>query len=507
MATRLSRHLLQIRALREALQGNTELDMASGFADNYTTLARLQQKYPAAVAKVMTDPDVGSWSAHCLRLLAQQQQIGESLANDLSFLGAVVLSVATEVGTAASAHVSVHDGWTYLPGLGSLHSGLTASTSELSVNEHGVFIPSRIPARSSGEHIAEWRPIWQIDLQAQGQSLSLTVDDLSPYRHHLGPPSPRLEQAEFAHWQWQLQLAWQILSADHPNWAHVLAGLVSKIVPLQTQESGVGNSATSRSAVGKVALTTPDNGLLLAATLIHEAQHNRLYAIQDLHQLCRQSTAQLHYSPWRDDPRPVEGLLHGAFAFAGVADYWREQSRSDNGHAQTASATFAVALQQVRNGYEELNRNLAAFTAKGQSIVDDIGAVVRLWEREPVDEAVSRRASQVTRTHEILWRIRNLRPDMQSASKLARAFPYPPANPVRIAAPVLRPEPGTSAVDALPESLRAILARGVSAPELAWAIHQQLPQPVDSDVFSDWIRQYVEPVTRKSDLSGPWEFR
>jgi hypothetical protein len=34
------------------------------------------------------------------------------------------------------------------------------------------------------------------------------------------------------------------------------------------------------------------------------------------------------YAPWRSGPRPLNGLLQGAYAFLGVSGFWRQQRRS-----------------------------------------------------------------------------------------------------------------------------------------------------------------------------------
>ncbi|WP_433731951.1 aKG-HExxH-type peptide beta-hydroxylase [Actinoplanes sp. CA-051413] len=35
----------------------------------------------------------------------------------------------------------------------------------------------------------------------------------------------------------------------------------------------------------------------------------------------------MHHAPWRDNPRPLGGLMHGVYAFFGFAGLWRTSGR------------------------------------------------------------------------------------------------------------------------------------------------------------------------------------
>ena len=63
----------------------------------------------------------------------------------------------------------------------------------------------------------------------------------------------------------------------------------------------------------------------LAETLVHESQHSKLAALLHLFPLLDDDREERYYAPWRPDPRHLTGLLHGAYAFAGVAGFWRDR--------------------------------------------------------------------------------------------------------------------------------------------------------------------------------------
>lgn len=138
----------------------------------------------------------------------------------------------------------------------------------------------------------------------------------------------RLSPAELAHWQDCLSEAWRILVTRHAPAADILAAVVDVVVPVQPDPAARGISATSADAFGAVAMSAPEDGRSLAVGLLHEAQHSILNATQYLFDL-HQRPHQLGYSPWRDDPRPTSGILHGAYAYLAVTRFWRTEAGLD----------------------------------------------------------------------------------------------------------------------------------------------------------------------------------
>jgi hypothetical protein len=68
--------------------------------------------------------------------------------------------------------------------------------------------------------------------------------------------------------------------------------------------------------------------LLMAEMIVHELSHQRLFRLQDKDPLI---DPEVHgsgwdiceiYSPWRDDPRPINGVFHGFVVFTEAAKFW-----------------------------------------------------------------------------------------------------------------------------------------------------------------------------------------
>ena len=64
----------------------------------------------------------------------------------------------------------------------------------------------------------------------------------------------------------------------------------------------------------------------MAETLVHEFQHIKLCGLMDMLPLIEPS-GERGYAPWREDPRPMGGILQGLYAFVGIVRFWDAQRR------------------------------------------------------------------------------------------------------------------------------------------------------------------------------------
>ncbi len=284
------------------------------------------------------------------------------------------------------------------------------------------------------------------------------MDSLNPFRVGHRPVAPRpLEAAEAAEWESELRAAWELLARRHPERAGEIAGLQTSVVPLGGEEPAVDGrggwlSATLGDAVGHIALAPHPGTRALAAGLVHETQHSKLCALLDLVELVDAPPDTRCYSPWREDPRPVSGLLHGAYAFLAVTEFWRgergerreHEARGEgrgpgeaaagspvSGRDGEAAARFALRHEQVRGALDALAAS-AWLTADGRRFV----AAMRRTLDSSADAAPSarerRRALAGAAEHRVRWRLRHLPPPAPAAVRLlaaahARGTPAPDA--------------------------------------------------------------------------------
>jgi len=123
-------------------------------------------------------------------------------------------------------------------------------------------------------------------------------------------------------------------------WPQAAAGLTA-IMPLTAGDAGREVSAAARHAFGAVAAALPADYAYLALFLIHEFQHVKL-GVLDMFDLFDPDDHRLCQVAWREDPRPLEGVLQGTYAQVAVTDFWRTHRHIAEGPAaRAAHAQFA----------------------------------------------------------------------------------------------------------------------------------------------------------------------
>jgi hypothetical protein len=250
-------------------------------------------------------------------------------------------------------------------------------------------------------------------------TLRVRLEDTDPLRDRLGlAPTAPLSPSETARWRHQLSESWQLLVRRHRPTAEILAEVLRVIVPVEPDPAADGVSATSTHAYGAVAMSAPSNPVSLAAGLIHETAHSLLNATSLLFDLAHPSRRP-GYSPWRDDPRPASGVLHGAYAYLAVTRFWRTEAALGAGRltefefARWRAAVFEAAGGLLADG---------SLTAAGRRFVGALRDEAGQWLDEPVDDEVARLAAGANVDHRVRWRLRNLRVAGETTRALVEAW-------------------------------------------------------------------------------------
>jgi hypothetical protein len=264
-----------------------------------------------------------------------------------------------------------------------------------------------------------------------GLVIDVRLEDADPLRSRLGlTPTGRLAGGEVEHWQTCLTEAWRLLVDRHRPAAEVLAAVLRVIVPVEPDPAARGISATSVDAFGAVAMSAPEDAVELAVGLLHETQHSLLNAVYYLFDL-PVDPAVLGYSPWRDDPRPVSGILHGAYAYLAVTRFWRTEASVPSRSVGGAVAAFEFARWRAAVAGTADELLAGGLTAAGARFVGALRDEVGPWLDEPVPPPdLARLATGANVDHRTRWRLRNLRVDPAVARTLAdlwrRGLPAPP---------------------------------------------------------------------------------
>jgi hypothetical protein len=71
---------------------------------------------------------------------------------------------------------------------------------------------------------------------------------------------------------------------------------------------------------GAMHTTDPADDFVLAETLTHEAAHHWLFTVEEISPMAENPwNGGAWISPWRSDPRPIGGIIHGVFVFSCAA--------------------------------------------------------------------------------------------------------------------------------------------------------------------------------------------
>lgn len=416
-AAQYSKRLVQLRAIFDIV---AERAPAAGTAANLDqsarVLASLQRVGSTVVADVLTHPHVGAWAAFCLRRLQDVREYRVPLWVDLGHLGTIAAVAAMRTGIESECIVPVRDGSAYFPSLGRAVLAMSRDSTRARVE----CFPDRLQIYTEDEEMtvvsagscanAAWQPLRRLRAQSDGKlAACVELDDLDPYRHGYGlPATSRLNDHTFRLWERQFVRAWQILCDRHPDRAETVANGLLSIVPLERNGEVREASASSCDAIGMAALTRPVSSLNFAVSLVHEVEHSKLNALHDLIPLCESGANELMYSPWRDDPRPVFGLLHGTYAFLGIAAFWDNERTGEN--QRLAEFEFARIVRQIRTVHDVLTRSVG-LTRAGRQVVAAMGDSIEHWRGSRILPEALHLAEILDAEHRANWRLRNALPD------------------------------------------------------------------------------------------------
>ncbi|MCK2219659.1 HEXXH motif domain-containing protein [Actinomadura sp. ATCC 31491] len=380
-AAQASKHRLLVRLLAEESEAARRA---------YETLAELEDGAPEEVSRCLRHPAVGAWALRACRGRA-----------DPGRLAAVALAAAVRAGAACRLEVPA-GGRLMLPSLGLLTlppggPDRVMAAVEPDGDGAGVRVGALAVRVVPGRDGPGWQALHRLPF---GPHAAMTVDDLDPYRWPGDDVDGRLTEARRHHWSTCLGQAWDVLRASHRTVAAEVTTAVSVLTPILAGAREQ-HSASARDLFGAIALSDPLDGIGLALTLTHELQHAKLYALSDLVALTRPDDGRRFYAPWRPDPRPLEGLLHGAYAHAGVAAFWRRHL-SDAGHGARAEVEFA----RWREAAHQVTGTLldsGGLTEEGIRFVATLRDRLSLWLEEPVSAAAARQARLIAEGHRRAW--------------------------------------------------------------------------------------------------------
>ncbi|GAB3158134.1 HEXXH motif domain-containing protein [Amycolatopsis stemonae] len=447
-----SRRLTLLRAvLDSAAELKPAMSPLSPLDQAWTLLIEAQQRDPAAADRVIAHPHTGLWAANVLQRLRNGGTEPSPLWAELGGLHRLATAAAIRAGHDFRSRVPVWRGRLMLPtlGLADVRSRREWDFAQVHADRGHVLVRGpagsvQIPDDSSADGPG-WLPLRTL----RAGDGELFLDDLDPFRRFDGPQPPqRLDDGEVARWAEILTETWQLLTEHHPAVAAELSAGLTTLVPAPAIDRFTPYSASHNDVFGSLVLSRPPDATTFAATLVHEFQHSKfgvLLVLVDLLDPLADNETALLYAPWRDDPRPAVGLLHGAYSFLGVTAFYREHYPVVKGlAARAAQFEFAYRREQTAHAVGTLLTD-AVPSALGRRFLAISRDRLRDWATEPLPDDIGHAASRANLDHRLAWRLRHLRVADRVAAELAEAWlrnrpcPLIPAAP-----PILVPAPGSA---------------------------------------------------------------
>ncbi|MFF8291479.1 aKG-HExxH-type peptide beta-hydroxylase [Streptomyces sp. NPDC016309] len=435
----------------------------------WNLLAAAQRHDPGtAVEDLLLLPETGIWLSGLLTRLRRPHRADTPLWVDAGHLHTLAAVAAIRAGLSFSLPVPARRGGVWLPTLGlarlptahrrpalwdTADVRSTGGRPSVTGRYGRLHLPGPPERNTPG-----WLPVRRVSL-VPDRPPRVVLDDVG--HHRIAPPphgaARRLTPSAAGTWSRLLREAHALLADVDPPSAEAASVLMRSLQPIAAQEPFRVLSVTSGHGVGGMASSLPASVALCAATLVHELQHSKLSALMHLCPLYEPGVAdRLYYAPWRDDPRPLGGMLQGAYAFMAVARFWQAYANRLPGGTREGAARFESALWLGR-----LDRIVAelsldpALTEAGRSALETLLGTVRRLGAALGDGPGERLAHRMAADHRATWRLAHVRPLDGDVEALAIAWSgdrnRPPRLPTRRAA--LR-DSGARHLDA-----RAVLVR------------------------------------------------
>jgi HEXXH motif-containing protein len=435
-AAQYSRNALLVETLRRSVRASDHPRVSQVIESAITILSEIQASNPSVVNSLLIMPHFGFWAADCVFQLQQAAAQGRSLSPkmqiSLCHIGAFAAAAALLTDHPFELTLPIRDGELYLPSIGRLHIEsaeeldyaqirIDHDTCEIAVGPIRHRVSPRLGTGTTSL-AAGWTPVFRVQTSSQGQEINLIIDNSDPFLSQIGPISTSLSERAVETWRYGIRRSWQTLVRHNKELARSLAAGLTTLIPLRSPPEGHQISITSGWAWGAIALSLPDDPVIFAETLIHEYQHLILAAVEDITSLTDSRSEELHYSPWRNDPRPTLNVLQGAYAFLGVTSFWKQQCAIGSPKARRrAEIAFALKRRNVMDALINLSES-SELTGTGRLFLRVMYEHVSAWMNEPVSREAEEFSYEIASEHYLRWRLANLEADIKIVDFLAEAW-------------------------------------------------------------------------------------
>lgn len=336
-----SRRLLLLRPVDEKLKKQPDLMGPLPHPDRaWEPLDRVEQVSRRTLDLVLAHPYTGAWAGYTTRLLRNRITGVCPLWVHVGHLHALAAAAGIRAGLSFETRIPVWDGGAMLPTLGMARLATEAPHSTAMVRAHADNVEvsdQRTTVRLPRDPAADgpnWWGLRRMSARAGGLDIAACLDDLDPYRGLYAPAGPqRPNGKEMSTWRTMLAEAWQQPVQCLPDLATGFLTGFDSLVP-RPEVPFRSLSGSTEEASGSAVVARPVDATELAATLVHEFHHILLSGLLHLVPMYRRDSRERFLTLWRDDPRPIGGVVQGVYAFFGVTAFWRALTHHGKGNTK-----------------------------------------------------------------------------------------------------------------------------------------------------------------------------
>jgi HEXXH motif-containing protein len=408
--------LLRHRANSNVLDLAAIVSMANEIAPSEATDAELEAAFsrlkgvPAPlVSRMARHPSFRYWivaTSHLLRVRSGLEVFDGGMVADGPSTALLILhlrdlhrfGIAARIMAAEEFRdtlVPVHAGPLVFPGTGIALSGIQAQVSvdlkatrgqngdiALTVEQTGACLHLDPACSAISPTAGNLRRLPMPRIPVVGQA-GLEIDVWDPYFRNVwvgqevfsgGIRAPLALENELEEWTRVMHEAMAWLKLAQGELHDEIGHFIQSVVPIRSLDRSKSLSVSAPEFPGAIQCSL-DPAPMMGEVLVHEYRHNLLHAITTLDPVLAPSspTGDRFYSPWRDDPRPLHGILHAIFSFLGVVLYYRgllERASLSPTNQRAARRRTTAHAKRLEFAAEQIK--MARFTDFGEGFIDGL---------------------------------------------------------------------------------------------------------------------------------------
>jgi len=177
---------------------------------------------------------------------------------------------------------------------------------------------------------------------------------------HFGDNVVFNQDNQYHRWEPNFIKALEIIRSVNLQILYDINPLVKNVLVIESKDDSHG-SMSPKNIMGSVYLPDVEDSTLIAECFVHECLHQYLYRLDHVSSIFNnnEGNEELYYSPWKEEPRPLNMVLHGAFVFTGVMMFYHELCKKDlpNNFIKTFKERIAYRYTQVNIALTVLANN------------------------------------------------------------------------------------------------------------------------------------------------------